>query len=113
MFRTYEHLMLYIIPYISHVLIIFYINQTIHLFPKKFKFLRSKFRKCFSIKVEIKQFQVFSLMLILIISRINRSYRCTSTSLLNRVGGVGSWVAWVAWVRGCVDGVGGVGSVGP
>ena len=34
------------ILYIFHVLIIFYIYQTIHSFPNKFKYLLTKFRRC-------------------------------------------------------------------
>ena len=45
--RTYELLKLDIILCIFHVLISFYIYQTKHSFPNKFKSLPSKFRKCF------------------------------------------------------------------
>ena len=44
LFRTYEHLKLYIILSIFHVL---YIYQTIHSLANKFKSLPSKFRECF------------------------------------------------------------------
>ena len=44
LYRTYEHLQQYIILYIFHVLIIFYIYQTVHYFPNKFKFFLSKLR---------------------------------------------------------------------
>ena len=47
LFRTYEHLKLYIILYIFHVSITFFICQTIRSLPHKFKSLPSKFRKCF------------------------------------------------------------------
>ena len=47
LFRTYEHLQLYILLLIFHVLTTFYIYQTIHLFPNKFNSLPSKFRKFF------------------------------------------------------------------
>ena len=66
--RPYEHLKLYIILCIFHVLRTFYIYQTIHSFPIKFKSLPSKFRKRFFIAVKVRQFQVFSLMCSLIVN---------------------------------------------
>ena len=45
LFRTYEHLKLYIILRIFHILKTFYIYQTLHLLSNKFKSLLSKFRK--------------------------------------------------------------------
>ena len=66
-FKTYEHLKLYIILCIFRVLNTFYIYQTIHLFPNKFKSLPFKFRNVSSIAVKVRQFQVFTLMRILIV----------------------------------------------
>ena len=45
LFRTYEHLKLYIILRIFHILKTFYIYQTLHSLSNKFKSLLSKFRK--------------------------------------------------------------------
>ena len=59
LFRTYEHLKLYIILCISHALISFYIYQTIHSFPNKFNSLPSKFRKCFQYNSENKAVSSF------------------------------------------------------
>ena len=47
LFRTYEHLKLYIILGMFYVLMTFHIYQTIHSIPNKFNSLLSKFRKCF------------------------------------------------------------------
>ena len=54
LFRSYEHLKLHIILRIFCVLIIFYIYQTIHSFPNKFKSLPSKFHKFFCYNNEDK-----------------------------------------------------------
>ena len=54
LFKIYERFKLYIILCIFCFLIIFYIYQTIHFFPNKFKSLRSKFHKCFKYNSEDK-----------------------------------------------------------
>ena len=66
LFRTYEHLKLYIIPRISCVLIIFYIYQTIHFFLINSSTYPPNLRNVSSITVKIRQFQIFPLMHILI-----------------------------------------------
>ena len=68
LFRTYELLKLYIILCIFYVPIIFYICQTIHSFPKKFKSLPFKFLKCFLCNSDDKAVLSLFLMCILIVN---------------------------------------------
>ena len=69
LFRYYEHLKLCIVFFVFHVLIIFYIYQTIHSRPDKFSTLYPlNFANVSSITVKIRQLQVFSLMRILVVN---------------------------------------------
>ena len=68
LFRTYKHLKLYIILYIFHVEITFFIYQTMHSLPKNSGLYSPNFANVSNITMKIKQFQVFSLMRILIVN---------------------------------------------
>ena len=68
LFRSYEHLKLYIIIYIFDILIIFFIYKAKHFLPIKFKSLPSKFRKCFQYKNEDKNVSGVFFMCILIVN---------------------------------------------
>ena len=59
LFRSYEHLMFYIILCVFCALVIFYIYQIMHCFSNKFKSLPSKFPKCFCNKNENKTVSSF------------------------------------------------------
>ena len=66
LFGTFEHLKLYIILRKFCVLILFYIYQTIHSSPNKFKSLPFKFHNCFWYNSEGKVVSSFSLIRIVI-----------------------------------------------
>ena len=56
LFKTYEHLKLYIILYIFHVVIIFFIYQTIHSNLINSSLHSPNFANVFSVTIKIRQF---------------------------------------------------------